>query len=45
MIKMCGASIACKTKDEGMQEVRVIVVSEPVNFIQSDSGMINSTRL
>ena len=49
MIKMCGASIACKTKEDeragGKEEVRVMVVSEPVNFIQSESGMIKSTRL
>ena len=50
MIKMCGASIACKTKEderagEGKKKVRVMVVSEPVNFIQSESGMIKSTRL
>ena len=49
MIKMCDASIAFKTKEDeragGKEEVRVMVASEPVNFIQSESGMIKSTRL
>ena len=39
MIKMCGASIGCKTKEDervgGKEEVRVMVLSKPVNFIQS----------
>ena len=32
MIKICGVSIACKTKEDvraGKEEVRVMVVSEP----------------
>ena len=50
MIKTCVASIiACKTKEderaEGKEEVRVMMVSEPVNFIHSESGIIKSTRL
>ena len=49
MIKMCDASIAFKTKEDkragGKEEVRVMVASEPVNFIQSESGMIKSTTL
>ena len=50
MIKMCGASIACKTKEDeraggGKEAVKVMVVSEPVNFNQFESGMIKSTRL
>ena len=49
MIKMCDASIAFKTKEDkragGKEEVRVMLASEPVNFIQSESGMITSTTL